>query len=90
MPRRTLIGGLCMAVLVAAATRDTRLADAIAELNRYSDTKIELADPVLENLRLSGAFATGHPTVFVEAITAYFPIEITRSDDRALILKARK
>ena len=28
MPRRTLIGGLCMAVLVAAATRDTRLADA--------------------------------------------------------------
>ena len=60
------------------------------ELNRYSDTKIELADPALGDLHLSGAFATGRPTVFVEAITAYFPIEITRSDDRALILKGRK
>jgi transmembrane sensor len=68
----------------------TRLADAIAELNRYSATQIELADPALADLRLSGAFATGRPTVFVEAITAYFPIQIERADDRAVILSARK
>src|SRR5262249_53719521 len=35
---------------------DTRLADAVAEINRYSEAKIELADPALADLRLSGAF----------------------------------
>ncbi|MEJ1961306.1 MAG: FecR domain-containing protein [Gammaproteobacteria bacterium] len=69
---------------------NTRLADAIAELNRYSETKIELADPALADLRLSGGFATGRPTVFVEAVTSYFPVQVVRSDDRAVILSARQ
>jgi len=69
---------------------NTRLADAIAEVNRYSETKIELADLDLGNLRLSGAFATGRPTVFVEAVTTYFPVRVMRSDDRAIILGSEK
>jgi transmembrane sensor len=69
---------------------NTRLADAIAELNRYSDTKIELTDPTLADLRLSGGFATGHPNLFIEAITTYFPIQVAKADDHAVILSARK
>jgi transmembrane sensor len=69
---------------------NTRLADAIAEVNRYSEAKIELADPDLGNLRLSGAFATGRPTVFVEAVTTYFPVRVTRSDDREVVLGSVK
>src|SRR6266853_290806 len=69
---------------------NTRLGDAIAELNRYSDTKIELTDPALADLRLSGGFATGHPTLFVEAITTYFPIQVAKADDRSVVLSARK
>jgi transmembrane sensor len=69
---------------------NTRLADAVAEVNRYSEAKIELADPDLGNLRLSGAFATGRPTVFVEAVTTYFPVRVTRSDDRAIVLGSEK
>jgi transmembrane sensor len=69
---------------------NTRLGDAIAEVNRYSETKIELDDPNLGNLRLSGAFAAGRPTVFVEAVSAYFPIRVTRSDDRAVVLGSKK
>jgi transmembrane sensor len=69
---------------------NTRLADAIAELNRYSDAKIQLEDADLADLRLSGVFATGRPTVFVEAVTAYFPIQITRADDRAVVLSKRR
>lgn len=65
---------------------DTRLADAIAELNRYSETQIQLANPGLADLRLSGAFATGRPTVFVNAITSYFPIRVLRSDDSVVVL----
>jgi transmembrane sensor len=69
---------------------NTRLADAIAEVNRYSEAKIELADPDLGNLRLSGAFATGRPAVFVEAVTTYFPVRIARSDDRKVVLGSVK
>jgi len=69
---------------------NTRLADAIAELNRYSETKIELADPALSDLRISGGFATGRPALFVEAITSYFSIQVTRADERAVVLSARK
>jgi transmembrane sensor len=69
---------------------NTRLADAVAEINRYSDTKIELTDPALADLRLSGGFATGHPAVFVEAITTYFPIRTRAADAHTLVLGARQ
>lgn len=69
---------------------NTRLADAIAEVNRYSDAKIELADPDLADLRLSGAFATGRPTVFVEAVTSYFPVQVMRSDARGVVLSKKR
>jgi len=68
---------------------NTRLGDAVAELNRYSDTKVELADPALADLRLSGAFATGRSNLFVEAVTSYFPVAVASSDARAVVLKAR-
>jgi transmembrane sensor len=68
---------------------NTRLADAVAEVNRYSEAKIELADPALAELRLSGAFATGRPGVFVEAITMYFPVQVKRADNKAIVLGAK-
>lgn len=68
---------------------DTRLADAIAELNRYSLTQLQLQDAALADLRLSGAFATGRPQLFLEALTSYFPIEAVQSDERRVLLKAR-
>ena len=69
---------------------DTRLADAVAELNRYSETKIELADPALAELRLSGAFAVSRPTVFIEAVTTYFPIRVAQANDRVVVLRTRE
>src|SRR5690606_23612002 len=61
---------------------NTRLIEAIDELNRYSERKIELADPALADLRLSGAFATGRTNVFVEAVTSYFPVEVAEESER--------
>jgi transmembrane sensor len=69
---------------------NSRLADAVAELNRYSTTQIALADRTLEELRISGAFASGRPAVFVEALTTYFPIAVTRVDDSTLLLSPRE
>lgn len=68
---------------------NSRLGDAVTELNRYSKTKIQLADPALGDLRISGAFVTGRPTVFVEALSEYFPITVTRADDQVVVLSAR-
>jgi len=69
---------------------DSRLADAVAEINRYSTVHIELAEGALGDLRISGAFATGRPTVFVEAMTAYFPVDATSFDDDTVLLSPRK
>jgi transmembrane sensor len=66
-----------------------RLEDAVAEINRYSDVKIELSAIELNGLRLSGAFATGSPKVFVEAVTSYFPIKIQIADERRIILEKK-
>jgi transmembrane sensor len=69
---------------------DSRLIDAVAEINRYSAVQIELAEPALAEIRISGAFATGRPTVFVEAITAYFPVDASRVGEHTVLLSARK
>jgi transmembrane sensor len=65
---------------------NSRLGDAVKEVNRYSSTQIIFADKELADLRISGAFAVGRPTVFIEALTAYFPIEATRVDEHTMIL----
>jgi transmembrane sensor len=68
---------------------NTPLSQAVDELNRYSSTHIGLADPELADLRLSGTFATGGTSAFVEAIAAYFPIQIEHTDSRTVTLKGR-
>lgn len=68
---------------------NTPLREAIGELNRYSSTHIQLADPKLGDLRLSGTFATGGTKTFVEAVTAYFPLQIEHADTTTVTLKAR-
>ena len=68
---------------------NTPLGEAVDELNRYSSTHIVLVDSKLAGLRLSGTFATGGTSTFVEALTAYFPIQIEHADARVVTLKAR-
>lgn len=47
---------------------DTRLADAVAEMNRYNHTPIEITDPAIADTRISGSFRTGESWSFAEAI----------------------
>jgi len=68
---------------------NTRLGDAIAEMNRYSERQLELRDTALADLRISGAFSTSRPAVFVEAITMYFPIDVDYADEQKLTLIGR-
>lgn len=53
------------------------LADAAAEMNRYSTLQVVVADPSLRTLRISGTFNAGQSRAFVEAIQSYFPVRAT-------------
>lgn len=66
--------------------RDDRMADAIAELNRYSTDRLVVNDPRVANLRVSGAFTAGGTANFIAAVTAFYPIEARRDSPGVTVL----
>ncbi len=68
---------------------DAPLGETVADLNRYGGVQIVLADPKLADIRISGFFHTGRPDDFVESVTAAFPVEVERQDDKTIVLKSR-
>ena len=63
-----------------------RLQDAVAEVNRYSPTRLVVLDDALAELRVSGVFQAGGAQSFVDALRASFDIEARRAPDGTLIL----
>lgn len=59
--------------------RDVPLAEAIEEMNRYSETKLSVADPDLAGARFSGVFPAGDQEVFLESILLHFDARSERS-----------
>ena len=56
--------------------RGDSLAQAVAEINRYSERKIVIANQSgLKNIRVSGVFATGSTRSFLEAMEAVHPVK---------------
>jgi transmembrane sensor len=66
---------------------DDTLESAVAEVNRYSPTKIIL-DPRLKGLRMSGVFIAGHSDSFVQTVTGHFPIRVMTDDHGQLLMTA--
>lgn len=66
---------------------DTPVAQAIAEVNRYSDTPIVLDDPGIASTRVSGVFDAGDVDGFVAALQALYPLAEDRSRDGRVVLK---
>lgn len=69
--------------------RDMPLADAVAEVNRYSHTKITLEARHVEDERVSGVFDTGDTKAFVSAVTEIFNLTASPSSD-GIHLRARE
>ncbi len=63
-----------------------RLDAAIAELNRYTTSRIELADPALASLKVSGVFYAGRSDSFLETVTGYYPIRIVERSGERIVL----
>ncbi|HEX8938123.1 MAG TPA: FecR domain-containing protein [Sphingomicrobium sp.] len=58
-----------------------RLAEAVAEMNRYSRTRIVIDDPAAADIRITGAFRTGQSYSFAQTIGEAFPIEVEQNGD---------
>jgi transmembrane sensor len=71
--------------------RETRLADALQEVNRYATTKVRLADASLADLPVSGNFVAGDSASAVAAFAAVLPLTIINDgDELRLYRRARE
>jgi transmembrane sensor len=52
------------------------LADAIREMNRYSLVKLEVTDPVVAEMRISGVYRVGDNAAFARSVAALLPVSV--------------
>jgi len=68
--------------------RNSTLADAVAEFNRYNTRKIVIADPRIGGIRIGGNFRSGNTDAFLWLLQTGFPVSVDSSRER-VVLKAR-
>lgn len=66
----------------------TPLAEAIAEINRYSIRPIVLEADDFRERPLSGAFETGDPAAFAEAVARIYNLRLIERGDQSLALRS--
>lgn len=67
---------------------DQTLAEALAEMNRYSRRRIELADPSLEGLRISGVYKAGDNEAFARSVATLLDLDV-RMNGGGLLIEPR-
>lgn len=65
------------------------LGSAVAEMNRYTDRPIEIADPEVAGYRVSGVFRTGEAETFAKMMTQVFPVEAEQKPGQPIVLRKR-
>jgi transmembrane sensor len=69
------------------AFRDERLSQAVAEMNRYTNRPLVVADPELGGLRLSGMYRVGDPEAFARSIAVLLPVRVQSNAGSVRILR---
>ncbi len=64
---------------------DVPLADAVAEMNRYSKVRLELQDPQATDIRISGIFRAGDAANFARALAATYELRVTAGGKRIVL-----
>ena len=64
---------------------DTPLSQAIAELNRYSPTPLEIESPEVASLRVSGIFKSGESESFARTVAAQYGLAVVEQPGRILL-----
>lgn len=70
--------------------RDNTIAEAVAEMNRYSDTQLVVNDPRIADLKISGVFGVTREENFLAALTSFYPIEADKRSPRVTALTWRQ
>lgn len=65
--------------------RETPLARAAAEFNRYSARKIVIDDPRVADIRIGGHFRSTNVEVFIRLLENDFPIRVERRSDEIIL-----
>lgn len=65
---------------------DLPLGDAVAQVNRYSVTKIVVQEPSLSNRRVSGVFQAGDVNAVATALCAYFDLQVVQRTPEAIVI----
>jgi transmembrane sensor len=64
------------------------LQEVVAEISRYTDLNIVIADPQIRNLRIGGFFKVGETDKMLEALETSFGIDVKRLGNRTVHLTA--
>jgi transmembrane sensor len=67
--------------------RDTALADAVVEFNRYSARKIVIEDPAIAGIRIGGNFRSDNAKAFLWLLQSGFPIHVEQRSDRIILTR---
>ena len=59
-----------------AVFENDSLAEAIREMNRYSEVKLGATDPVVAEMRISGVYRVGDNVAFARSVAALLPVSI--------------
>jgi transmembrane sensor len=70
------------------AFRDTTLADAVNEFNRYNARKIVIDDVTIADIRIGGNFRANNTAAFLSLLQSGFPIAAEQDSDK-VVLRAR-
>ncbi len=61
------------------------LAEAVTEINRYSEVKLAIDSPAIAGLTLSGVFPTGEVDSFLSAVEQIYQVRARREGDRVYL-----
>jgi len=73
-----------------AVYHEARLADVVADLNRYFDAPLEIADETLSDLPVTGTFNLTDQDVVIDALESAFSIMAVKRVDGVVLLYARR
>jgi len=67
---------------------NTPLADAVAEMNRYSAVRVVVEDPSAATIRVSGIFRAGDSANFAQAVAKSYRLEVRDQADEVILAGA--
>jgi transmembrane sensor len=67
------------------ALRDTELADAVAEFNRYNTKQLVIADPAIAEIRVGGNLRATNVEAFVRVLEEGFPVRAEDQGNRIVL-----